>query len=132
MCDTTAGAAESLARPGGKIVAVDQTLREPHSTRKFLPKPVVLALVDEALALARCAPSNSAAQRWWRVFVGGPARNRLKAPFRVADHEAPRIPTPQKAFEHYRYGLGAEVYGPTNKLCIAHEPVEKRMVFLDN
>jgi hypothetical protein len=30
---------------------------------------------------------------------------------RVADHEAPRIPTLPKAFEHYRYELGAEVYG---------------------
>jgi hypothetical protein len=58
MRDTTAGAAESLTRPGGKIVGVDQTLREPHSTRKYLPKPVVHALVDEALAVARCARSN--------------------------------------------------------------------------
>jgi hypothetical protein len=29
----------------------------------------------------------------------------------VADHEAPHIPSLPKAFEHYRYELGAEVYG---------------------
>jgi hypothetical protein len=38
------------------------------------------------------------------VFVSGAARDRLKnALFRVADHEAPHIPTLPKAFEHYRY-----------------------------
>ena len=31
--------------------------------------------------------------------------------FSVADHEAPHIPALPKAFEHYRYELGAEVYG---------------------
>jgi hypothetical protein len=40
------------------------------------------------------------------------ARNRLKeALFKVADREAPHIPALPKAFEHYRYELGAEVYG---------------------
>jgi len=29
----------------------------------------------------------------------------------VANHEAPHIPALPKAFEHYRYELGAEVYG---------------------
>ena len=46
------------------------------------------------------------------MFVSGAARDRLKAAlFRVADHEAPHIPALPKAFEHYRYELGAEVYG---------------------
>ena len=29
----------------------------------------------------------------------------------MADHEAPHIPALPKAFEHYRFELGAEVYG---------------------
>jgi hypothetical protein len=29
----------------------------------------------------------------------------------VADHEAPHIPALPKAFEHYRYELGAEIDG---------------------
>jgi len=46
------------------------------------------------------------------VFVTGAARGRLKdALFRVADHEAPHIPRLPTAFEHYRYELGAQVYG---------------------
>jgi nitroreductase len=46
------------------------------------------------------------------VFVSGTARNRLKdALFKVADHESPHIPALPKAFEHYRYELGAGVYG---------------------
>jgi len=68
--------------------------------------------VNEALALAQHAPSNSNIQPWRLVFVSGAARDRLKhALFSVADHEAPHIPSLPKAFEHYRYELGAEVYG---------------------
>ena len=68
--------------------------------------------MNEALALAQHAPSNSNIQPWRLVFVSGAARDRLKqALFSVADHEAPHIPGLPKAFEHYRYELGAEVYG---------------------
>jgi hypothetical protein len=46
------------------------------------------------------------------VFGSGAARERLKdALFTAAGHEAPQIPALPKAFEHYRYELGAEVYG---------------------
>jgi nitroreductase len=68
--------------------------------------------VDEALSLAQHAPSNSNIQPWRLVFASATARDGLKdALFRVADHEAPHIPALPKAFEHYRYELGAEVYG---------------------
>jgi len=91
---------------------LDQAVKERHSTRMFLRNPVPRELVDEALALAQHAPSNSNIQPWRLVFVSGTARDRLKeALFRVADHEAPHIPGLPKAFEHYRYELGAEVYG---------------------
>jgi nitroreductase len=56
----------------------------------FLPRPVPRELVDEALALAQHAPSNSNIQPWRLVFVCKTVRDRLKdALFRVADHEAP-------------------------------------------
>ena len=92
--------------------ALDQTILERRSIRKFLPAPVPRGLVDEALALAQHAPSNSNIQPWRLVFASGAARDRLKeALLKVADHEAPHIPALPKAFEHYRYELGAEVYG---------------------
>jgi nitroreductase len=91
---------------------LDRAILERHSTRMFLPGSVPREAVDEALALAQHAPSNSNIQPWRLVFVSGAARDRLKAAlFRVADHEAPHIPALPKAFEHYRYELGAEVYG---------------------
>ena len=68
-------------------------------------------VVDEALALAQHAPPNSNIQPWRLVFVSGTARDRLRDALKVADHEAPHIPALPKAFEHYRYELGAEVYG---------------------
>jgi nitroreductase len=78
----------------------------------FLPRPVPRDVVNEALALAQHAPSNSNIQPWRLVFVSGTARDRLKdALVGVANHEAPHIPALPKAFEHYRYELGAEVYG---------------------
>jgi nitroreductase len=78
---------------------LDRAILERHSTRMFLPRSVPRESVIEALALAQHAPSNSNIQPWRLVFVSGTARDRLK------DALLP------KAFEHYRYELGAEVYG---------------------
>jgi nitroreductase len=90
---------------------LDQTIIERYSTRMFLPRPVPRGVVEEALALAQHAPSNSNIQPWRLVFVSGAARDRLKnALFGVADYEAPHIPALPTVFEHYRYELGAAVY----------------------
>jgi nitroreductase len=41
------------------VSVLDRTIGERHSTRKFLPLPVPREVVDEALAFAQHAPSNS-------------------------------------------------------------------------
>ena len=52
---------------------LEQTIRERHSTRLILPNKLVPRdLVEEALALAVCAPSNSNIQPWHVVFASGP------------------------------------------------------------
>ena len=56
---------------------LEQTIGERHSTRLFLSQPVLQGLVDEALALAVHAPSNSNIQPWHLVFASGPPRERL-------------------------------------------------------
>jgi nitroreductase len=38
---------------------LDRAILERHSKRMFLPRPVPREVVDEALALAQHAPSNS-------------------------------------------------------------------------
>jgi nitroreductase len=49
---------------------LDQTILERHSTRLFLPnKPVPRELLDEPVALAVHAPSNSNIQPWHMVFA---------------------------------------------------------------
>jgi len=79
------------------MLELGQAIRERHSTRMFLPRPVPRELVDEALALAQHAPSNSNIQPWRLVFASGAARNRLKdALCGVADHEAAHIPAATK------------------------------------
>jgi nitroreductase len=44
---------------------LEQIIMERHSTRLFSSKPVPRKLVDEALALAVHAPSNSNIQPWF-------------------------------------------------------------------
>ena len=59
------------------MVDLEQIILERHSTRLFLRQPVPRELVDEALALAVHAPSNSNIQPWHVVFASGPPRDRL-------------------------------------------------------
>jgi len=95
------------------MLDLDLAIRERHSTRMFLPnQPVPRQLVDEALALAQCAPSNSNIQPWHVVFASGPSRDRLVAALlEEARRRPPNIPPLPESFQHYRRELGAQVYG---------------------
>ena len=95
------------------MLDLDQAIRERHSTRMFLPNQAVpRQLVDEALALAQCAPSNSNIQPWHIVFAYGAARDRLvTALLDEAKRRPPHIPPLPESFQHYRRELGAQVYG---------------------
>ena len=77
------------------VLDLDAAIRERHSTRMFLPQqPVPRALVDEALALAQLAPSNSNIQPWRMVFATGPARARLVEALLEAAHRGHRTSLP--------------------------------------
>src|SRR3954465_1446342 len=91
---------------------LEQAIMERCSTRRFLPRPVPRALIDEALALAQHAPSNSNIQPWQMVFAVGAALDRLKdALLEEARKRPPNIPPLPAAFQHYRRELGTRVYG---------------------
>ncbi|MHC5936115.1 nitroreductase [Nostoc sp.] len=91
---------------------LDQTIKDRHSTRKFLSQPVPRALLDEALALAQLAPSNSNIQPWRLVFAQSVRRDRLQqALLNQAKQHPPNISPLPSAFQHYRQELGAQVYG---------------------
>src|SRR6516162_4167836 len=69
-------------------------------------------LVDEALGLAQCAPSNSNIQPWHIYFVSGVRRDRLVAALtEEAKRRPPNIPPLPASFQHFRSELGAQVYG---------------------
>ena len=106
---------------------LEQVISERRSTRMFLPhKPVPRELVDEALALAMRAPSNSNIQPWHMVFASGAARDRLVAALlREARSKPPKIPALPEAFAHFRRESGALVYG---SMGIAREDTEGRRV----
>jgi len=95
------------------MLDLDEAIKQRHSTRNFLPKPVPRELLDEALSLAQLAPSNSNIQPWHVVFVSGPARDRLVA----ALVEESKLAPPAKGaalpeeFNHLRFELGSEIYG---------------------
>jgi nitroreductase len=94
------------------MLDLDEAIRERHSTRMFLSKPVPRELVNEALALAQLAPSNSNIQPWHLVLVSGAARERLVAALlEEAKRRPPNIPPLPESFRHYRSELGAQVYG---------------------
>ena len=91
---------------------LDQAISERHSTRLFLPQPVPRELVNEALALAQYAPSNSNIQPWHMVFLSGASRDRLVAALiDEAQRRPPNIPPLPASFQHFRSELGAQFYG---------------------
>jgi nitroreductase len=91
---------------------LEQVIMERHSTRLFLRQPVPRELLDEALALAVHAPSNSNIQPWHLVFASGPRRDRLvKALLEEAQRRPPNIPPLPESFKHFRTDLGKQVYG---------------------
>lgn len=94
------------------MVDLEETIRERRSTRMFLPDPVPRNLVDESLALAMCAPSNSNVQPWQLVFTSGAARDRLVAAMLAeARAKPPNVPQLPESHAHLRRELGAIVYG---------------------
>ena len=94
------------------MLDLDQAIRERHSTRLFLPKPVPRDVLNEALALAQYAPSNSNIQPWHMVFASGASRDRLVAALTdEAQRRPPNIPPLPASFQHFRSELGAQVYG---------------------
>jgi hypothetical protein len=108
------------------MLQLDEAIRERRSTRMFLPRPVPRELVNEALALAQCAPSNSNIQPWHMVFASGAPRDRLVAALLdEARRRPPNIPPLPEGFQHYRSELGVQVYGA---MGIAREDKEARRV----
>jgi len=107
------------------VFDLEQTIRERHSTRLFLPRPVPRELVDEALVLAVHSPSNSNVQPWHVVFASGPPRDRLVAALLdEAQRRPPNIPPLPESFRHFRSELGAQVFGA---MGITREDKEGRM-----
>ena len=106
---------------------LEEVIRERRSTRMFLPdRPVPRGLVEEALALAVRAPSNSNIQPWQMVFASGAARDRLvSALLHEARSRPPKIPPLPHAFAHLRRELGAQVYG---SMGITRDDTEGRRI----
>jgi nitroreductase len=111
---------------------LEEAIAERRSTRLFLrDKPVPRGLIDEALALAVRAPSNSNVQPWQVVFASGPARDCLvEALLAEARSSAPKVPKLPEQFEHYRRDLGGLVYGSMG--VARHDAEARRLAVLRN
>lgn len=109
------------------MTELDDAIRERRSIRMFLAdKPVPRELVQEALALAVCAPSSSNIQPWHMVFASGPARDRLVAALLAEARSGPlKGPVLPKAFEHKHKEAGALIY---ESMGIAHDDAEGRRI----
>lgn len=92
---------------------LDQVVLERRSTRMFLrDKPVPRELLDEALALAMRAPSNTNLQPWRLFLASGPRRDRLvEALLTEAGRGFPETVGLPEEFAAVRREFGALVYG---------------------
>jgi nitroreductase len=114
------------------MTGLDELVRERRSTRLFLrDKPVPRELLDEALALAMRAPSNSNIQPW-RVFIAsGPRRDRLvEALLEAASAGFPESTGLPEHFLPLRQELGALVYGSMG--IARHDAEARRLARLRN
>src|SRR6516162_1917763 len=102
-CASTRTVIPSTVRGETTMLDLDQAIRERHSTRLFLSQPVPRELVNEALALAQYAPSNSNIQPWHMVLASGASRDRLVAALiDEAQRRPPNIPPLPASFQHFR------------------------------
>jgi len=102
-------------------------VEERHSVRMFLrEKPVARELLDEALALAMRAPSNSNIQPWRLYLTTGARRDRLvTALLERAAAGFPQTMGIPEGFAPHRRELGALLYG---SMGIARDDLEARRV----
>jgi len=61
------------------MLSVTEAVRQRHSVRAFLPKPVAREVVEEILEIAARSPSGGNLQPWHVDVLGGEALERLKA-----------------------------------------------------
>lgn len=96
-------------------MGLDGVIRERRSSRMFLSdKPVPRDLLDEALALAMRAPSNSNTQPWHVLLATGERRARLvDALLTAVEASPPAIGSAglPPRFAHLRRQSGALIYG---------------------
>ena len=92
---------------------LDQVIRDRRSIRSFLARPVPPALLEEALAIAQRAPSNSNVQPWRLIVASGARRDSLSRALRIAAERDPfpNIPPLPEEYQHYRSELGEIVFG---------------------
>jgi nitroreductase len=107
---------------------LDQTIKDRHSTRKFLSQPVPRVLLDEALALAQLAPSNSNTQPW-RMIIDTCIQVSLAAYPEIIRNEL-NIPPELLIICGLAVGYFEPDF-PTNHLHISRDPVEKNVLFLN-
>jgi nitroreductase len=105
---------------------LDEAIRLRHSTRMFQSDPVPRHLVEEAAALAMCAPSNSNVQPWHLILTSGAVRDRLVAALLAeARAKPPNVPELPPSHAHIRRETGAQVYGA---MGIARDDAQARRI----
>lgn len=93
---------------------VAQLMLSRHSTRSFLPTPVPRSLLEDVLAMAQRAPSNSNLQPWRVKIVTNTALQRLCDVLvdTVRSGGVSSVEPIPDVYKHYRSELGHQLYGP--------------------
>lgn len=77
---------------------IDDLIRDRHTKRGFLDRPVALDMVRDILEVARYAPSSSNTQPWRCYVVTGEARKRVTTAAVAAFRAGPEKLEPEYAF----------------------------------
>lgn len=104
------------------ITIVDQVLRERHSVRAFLPKPVLRSEIEAILEVAARAPSGTNTQPWQVYVMTGVRKQALSDEIVQTFYDADALSMHQEEYDYYpaswvepflsrRRKIGLDLYG---------------------
>ena len=112
---------------------LETCIRNRHSTRFYTEDPVPRETLNECIALAQLAPSNSNIQNWRITIASGKARDRCVAALKAeTTKHGPNVPPLPERYQHFRSEFGHLLYGEKGYNIPRDEPEKLQEARLRN
>ena len=113
--------------------SLETCIRHRHSIRFYTDEPVPRELLEDCLALAQLAPSNSNIQNWRLTLATGKARDRCVAALKTESQKhGPNVPPLPDQYKHFRSEFGHLLYGEQGYNISRSEPEKHTWAQLRN